>query len=361
MLIEKNEVYNTDAFLNGHQGRNWVIRGNYIHDTYWGIGVEEHVANVVIEDNLIACLGDYNTNINGTAAKCTAAITVNDGDNPPSDGCADDCTGYSGCLGRCTARDIVIRRNRMFGLSYGGEPGMGRGVLIGGIAFFAHNSAGDLGNTRVENNMIWNVQQGDDCNLSNFYGNAPNDTRESGIGIYTSDPVTVQNNTVYDSACWGLMIGGGGRHVVRGNLFVEARRKLDGADFPELMIVSNSSSSDIQYNNMYTSSVSAPVVRYCDTNNVCSTSYNCSQVSTFGIGNKCSATLFANVSDADRRRWDLHLGVGDLVNLDAGGGSGSPEDIDRQARAAPFDIGADEKGSQDSQAPAPPTGVAVAN
>ena len=351
MVFSNNTIYNMGAIINGHQGRNWTIRGNIAYDVFDGISVEEQVVNVAIEDNDFSCRGQYMVNLNGTSWKCRAAIIVNDGDNPPSDGCADS----GGAEGICIAKDIKIRRNRVWGASYSGESGNGKGFLLGGIGFFAHNTNGDLGNTVIENNMVWHVQQADDCTTGNFAGNAPNDAREAGLAVYSPDQVVIQNNTLYDTACWGIMIGGG-NHVVRNNLVVQSINRATGSDLPELVVMSNATGSTIQNNNLSPGSGSGSVVRICDTGGLCSTSYTCAQVAGgIGTGNKCSATTFTKVSGV-RSSWNLHLVAGDTANLN-GGMAGVTDDIDRQARSGNPDIGADELFSQDTQAPVAPSQV----
>jgi hypothetical protein len=353
MVFSENVIYNMGAIINGHQGRNWTVRGNVAWDNFDGIDVEEQVVNAVIEDNDLSCRGDYMVNLNGSAWKCRAAIVVSDGDGPPSDGCAD----VGGSEGICIARDIRVRRNRIYGASYSGESGLGRGYLLGGIAFTAHNTNGDLGSSVVENNMIWHVQQADDCTTGNFAGGAPNDAREAALAIYSSDPVLVQNNTVYDTACWGILVGGG-NHVVRNNLVVQSLRRANDTDLPEMALMSNATGSTIQNNNLHPGSGTGPVIRVCDTTGLCTTSYACSQVSAaLGNGNKCAATPFARVTGA-RAAWDLHLVATDTINLN-GGVMGITDDIDRQARSGNPDIGADELSTQDKVPPAPPTKVRV--
>jgi len=353
MIFSDNTIYNMGAIINGHQGRNWVITGNRAWDNFDGIGIEEQVTNVLVEDNRLSCMGQYMVNLVGSAWKCRAAIYVSDGDNPPSDGCAD----AGGAGGLCTARDIRIRRNRIFGKSYSGELSQGRGFLLGGIAFYAHNSTGDLGTSVIENNMIWHVQQADDCTSGNFYALAPNDVREAGLGVYSSDTLVIQNNTVYDTACWGLMIGGGS-HVVRDNLVQQSVRHADGSDLPEVLLMSDALGSTFMNNNLSPGTGTGTVVRVCDSTGVCSTSYACSQISgSFGSGNKCLTTAFVRTSGG-REDWDLHLGNGDTANLD-GGVASVAEDIDRQTRVGLPDIGADERNTQDTSAPAAPTQVQV--
>jgi hypothetical protein len=352
MVFSDNTIYNMGAIINGHQGRNWIIQRNKAWDVFDGIDVEEQVVGAQIDDNDLSCRGQYMVNLNGTSWKCRAAIVVSDGDNPPSDGCAD--TG--GAEGICIAKDIRIRRNKVWGMTYSGEAApLGKGYLLGGIAFFAHNTNGDLGNTVIENNMIWHVQQADDCSTGNFAGNSPNDTRESGLAVYSPDTVIVQNNTLYDTACWGIMVGGG-NHIVRNNLVVQSIRHADGSDLPELVLMSNATGSTVQNNNLSPGSGSGAVARVCDTNDLCTTSYTCSQIAGgIGTGNKCVATTFTKVSGA-RDKWNLHLVSGDTANLN-GGVPAVTDDIDKQARSGAPDIGADELSTQDTQAPAAPTQV----
>ena len=351
MVFSDNTIYNMGALINGHQGRKWTIQRNKAWDVFDGISIEEQVVDVQIDENDLSCRGQYMVNLNGSAWKCRAAIIINDGDGPPSDGCADS----GGSEGVCIAKDIRIRRNKIWGMSYSGESGNGRGFLLGAIGFFAHNTAGDLGNTVIENNMIWHVQQADDCTTGNFYGNAPNDAREAGLAVYSTDTVLVQNNTLYETACWGIMVGGG-NHVVRNNLVVGSVKRSDTSDLPELVLMSNATGSTVQNNNFSPGSGSGTVARICDTAGMCSTSYTCAQIAGgLGTGNKCAATTFTKVSGT-RDTWNLHLVSNDTANLN-GGIPGATNDIDRQARSGPPDIGADELFTQDTQPPAAPTQV----
>jgi hypothetical protein len=353
MVFSNNTIYNMGAIINGHQGRNWTVRGNTAWDTFDGIDVEEQVVNAVIEDNDLSCKGEYMVNLVGSSWKCRAAIVVSDGDNPPSDGCAD----VGGAEGICIAHDIKVRRNKIHGVTYSGETGAGRGYLLGGIAWIAHNTNGDLGSSVIENNMIWHVQQADDCTTGNFTAGAPNDAREAGLAVYSSDPLLVQNNTLYDTACWGMMIGGAS-HVVRNNLVVQSIRRANNTDLPELMLMTSATGSTIQNNNLNPGSGTGPVIQVCDATGLCTTTYSCSQVAAaLGSGNKCAATTFTNVSGS-RNTWDLHLVATDTVNLN-GGVAGVTDDIDHQARTGAPDIGADELFTQDKVAPAAPTQVQV--
>ena len=342
MLVENNEFYNMEAVANGHQGRNWTFRGNYAHDTNSGIGVEEQVFNVLIEDNTLACLGEYKLDDD---FKCRKQIAIGDGDAPPSNGCGD--AGTNSGSGLCTARDIIIRRNKVFGASYLNEPGNGKGYLRGGIVVTAHNSTGDLGNTVIENNMVWNIKPRFSCKLSSISGGR-GDVNESPIGINTSDRVIVQNNTVYDAACWGILVGGT-NHIIRNNLIVESRNQGTLSDLPELMVLADAAGSTLEYNNMHYGSQADPVLQIGET------TYNCAD--TFpGVGNFCTATTFMN-TNGPKDTWDLHLIATDIVNQDSGTSAvgGVTDDIDKQSRLGLVDVGADEIVT----IPQPPTNLRI--
>jgi len=66
----------------------------------------------------------------------------------------------------------------------------------------------------------------------------------------------------------------------------------------------------------------------------------CSQVPSFGTGNNCAQAQFLNTSGAVGSV-DLHLAPGDTVDRGTGT-TGPSDDIDRQFRTAPIDLGADQ-------------------
>jgi hypothetical protein len=310
ILVENNEYYNVTIVDNEFQSRNITWRGNYLHDFMDGISMEDDMQNVVIEDNIVACPGDYKVESDG---RCRTGITINDGNN--------------GTASAGKTKNVTIRRNRIYG-SVDGQYG---GTLVGyfycALNITATNNTESI-NTLIENNFIWH-------HLS--WASEPECA--AGIGIRTNrSEVTIQNNTLYDTAN-GIYLDGtisGMAYTVRNNLVVKAGK--GSTNNPELTIASNAAGSSVLNNNLHHGGQGDPVMRVNGTN------YGCAQVPGYQSGNKCQATTFVRSSGTPVKDWDLHLPATDTVNRNAGT-TGPADDIDKLPRGAPpLDIGADEIG-----------------
>jgi hypothetical protein len=313
MLIEKNEYYNVSDVSNDFIGRNVTYRGNYVHDCIDGIGVEENMKNVVLEDNVFSCPGVYKVTPDG---RCYVAIDVDDGNN-----------GTGG-----TTKGITIRRNRIYGTVDGQFGGTTSGWFLCPLQFTATNTTESI-NSVIENNMIWHVWSPSSSELC-----------AAGIGVNTNrSEVTIQNNTVYD-ATYGIAADAtvaGVAYTIRNNLLVRANK--NGSNRVELWIGPNAANSSITYNNLDPDGQGDPVMTIAGTN------YNCNQIASFQTGNKCGSASFVKTSGAVNT-WDLHLASTDTSNRDVWT-VGPTDDIDKGARNLPSDIGADEYGSVASSAP----------
>jgi hypothetical protein len=301
-----------------------TVRGNRIHDAGVGVAIENQAHHIVVEDNSIACLGEYVTSADG---RCPGGIKINEGDLG---------SAYHGM-----AHDITVRRNTIYATNVGGaSPYTRRGMFLGGISDVAScdSSRGcDQPNVTIENNMLWGIKT--------FFGHQQT---VGAIDVRVNKPITVQNNTVYDVK-YGSHLEGAA-HTFRNNVIARCSG--------DCVYVYSGGTSGIAYNNISTSG--SAVVASGNT-------WSCGTLAAgLGQGNRCAAPSFANTSGAPAG-WDLHLAASDSGCRDKGD-RGSAEDIDRGARAAPVDIGADEYGSDArpvsltailSITPAPPTAGGV--
>ena len=313
VLHLNNEYYNISTVDNEFQGRNVTWRGNYLHDFYDGISMEEDMQGIVIEDNIVACPGDYKVSFDG---RCGTGITINDGNNGASAG------------GR--TKDIIIRRNKVYGSIDGVYAGSGLGYFFCAVTIIATNDTEPI-NILVENNMIWHHRSWSEDYIC-----------AAGIGIKTNrSEVTVQNNTVYDSS-YGIVLDAyvpGIAYTVRNNLLIRANK--GNSNRQEMLVFANAVNSVIRNNNLHSDGQGDPVLTVNGTN------YNCSQMASFQTGNKCAATTFVRTTGTVKD-WDLHLPSTDTANRNAGM-AGPADDIDKAPRgAAPIDLGADEYGGSGS-------------
>jgi hypothetical protein len=309
ILAENNEYYNVESVTNNFQGRNETWRGNYVHDFFDGITIEDDMKSIVIEDNVLACWGDYKVYADG---RCGRAIHVSDGDNGPAS------------AGK--TKDVIIRRNKVYGRIVGQYGGTSAGYFMCAIRLTATNNTEPI-NATIENNMVWHHQTWESDPIC-----------MGGIGVNSNrNEVTIQNNTIYD-AVYGIAadaVVSGVSYTIRDNLAIRANQ--NGKNMVELWIAPNAAGSVVRNNNLNSDGMGDPVMSIGGTN------YNCSQVAAYQSGNKCGTTTFVRVSGAVNL-WDLHLLPTDTANKDAGT-TGAVDDIDKTTRTAPIDIGADEIGS----------------
>lgn len=313
LLMVNNEYYNLGVVSNDFIGRNTTYRGNNIHDVFDGVGIEENMKDVVVEDNTVSCPGAYRVSKDG---RCGIGIKVTDGDN-----------GTGG-----TTKNVTLRRNKLYSLIDGVYGGTAAGYWMTAILFNATNSTESI-NSVIENNMIWHVWTWDN-------------TPPNGGAITVNsnrNEITIQNNTVYDST-YGMTLDAktaGVAYTVRNNLLVRANK--NGQNFVELWVGANAANSVITFNNLNPDGQADPVM------NLGGVTYKCSQMATFLTGNKCGPTSFVRVTGAVPG-WDLHLASSDISDKSVWM-TGPTLDIDQGPRSLPGDIGADEFGSVLSLAP----------
>lgn len=334
-----NVVYNTEAFFDGHNGKNVRLTDNLVYDCMWCINIEEEVSDFDVEGNTIECRGTYKLT---SSHSCLSGIMVFEDEGGVGNNCTDSGPEY------CLARNIHIRGNIVRGSTHANEPGDGTGYFSQGIVWQAHTSAGHsdagdgtLGTSVIENNIVSHVQNQWSC------GNNP---QNASLVVHSVDDLLIQNNTVYDSACYGIMTDGAGNHTVRNNLLVQAYQHASGRDDPELRAWGTGTLT-LENNNFFAGSLGGdPVV------NLNGTNYTCAQVNGGSIGatNRCAATSFVNTSGG-RLTWDLHLPASDTANRNAGAAQGPAVDVDGQPRNdGQIDIGADELAVDDTTPPAAP-------
>jgi hypothetical protein len=337
--FSNNVGYNTETVFNGHNGKNVRLAGNLIYDCLWCLSIEEEVRDFDIEGNTIECRGTYRIN---TAHSCLQAISVYEDEGGVGNNCSDGGPQY------CLARNIHIRRNIIRGSTYLNEPGDGSGWFESGINWQVHTSAGHvdagdgtLGTSVIENNIVSHVQNRWSCDSN---------TQKGSLSVFSDDDLLVQNNTVYDSSCFGIMTDGAGNHTVRNNLVVQSYKHYNNSDLVELRHYGTGTLT-LQNNNLFVGSTGGdPVAR------LGGTGYTCAQVNGGSIGatNRCAASGFVNVSGRPMT-WDLHLAASDTANRNAGAAQGPAVDIDGQPRSdGQIDIGADEIAGNDTTPPAPP-------
>jgi parallel beta-helix repeat protein len=170
------------------------------------------------------------------------------------------------------------------------------------------------------------------------------------LSVRSDDDLLVQNNTVYDSACFGIMTAGAGNHTVRNNLVVQSYQHHSKRPLPELRHWGTGTLT-LENNNLFTGSTGGNPVA-----NLNGPGFSCRKVNGGSIGatNKCAAASFVNVSGRPLT-WDLHLAASDTANRNAGAAQGPAVDIDGQPRNdGQIDIGADEIAGNDTTPPAPP-------
>jgi hypothetical protein len=309
VLSENNEYYNVSVVTNNFQGRNETWRGNYVHDFIDGITIEEDMKDIVIEDNIVACPGDYKVYVDG---RCGRGIHISDGDNGPAS------------AGK--TKNITIRRNKLYGRIDGQYGSTTWGYFLCALRVTATNNTEPI-NVVIENNMIWHhLSWSSDTSCS------------AGIGVNTNrSEVTIQNNTVYDSSN-GIGLDAtvaGIAYTVRDNLLIRANK--GGQNKPEMVIGANAAGTIVRNNNLNSDGQGDPVMTVGGTN------YGCSQMASYQTGNKCAATTFVRTTGVVKD-WDLHLPSTDTANRNAGI-LGATDDIDKAPRLAPVDIGADEMGA----------------
>jgi hypothetical protein len=309
ILFENNEYYNVSIVDNEFQSRNIVWRGNYLHDFIDGISMEDDMSQVIIEDNVVACPGDYKVAPDG---RCGTGITINDGNNT------------SATAGK--TKNITIRRNRLYGSIDGQYGGTGVGYFLCALMIVATNNTEPI-NVLIENNFVWH-----------HLSWSSDQVCAAGIGVRTNrSEVTIQNNTLYDTSNGIYLDGtvGGLAYTVRNNLVVKSGK--GSTNNPEITVAANAAGTTLQNNNLHHGGQGDPVLRVNGVN------YSCAQVPGVQSGNKCQATTFVRTTSTVKD-WDLHLLPTDIVNRNAGM-SGATDDIDKTPRGSPpIDIGADEYG-----------------
>ncbi len=327
LTVNNNEFYDATTSVEFWNTSNVTVSNNNIHDVNLGIQVEDRVANAVVEGNTISCLGQYSPSTDG---RCLQAIEVDNGDND------DPADTWNGKYNQ--SHDITVRRNKIYATNVK-TPYAHSGEFNGGIAFTSDcvDAKGCTAiNGLIENNMIWNLK-------TLFGGHI---LTRGAIDVRANKPITVQNNTIYDSV-YAMQIAAsvsGVSHNIKNNLISKCTDECVVA-FP------GAGTTGITYNNFYNST--GTVLGICSTSDCSaySASYTASTLATgFGRNNRSISPGLVNVGGAVGT-WNLHLTALDssCKNL---GTSGSAQDIDMESRVAPPDIGADE---YNGAAPGPPT------
>lgn len=317
LTVNNNEFYDATTSVEFWNTSHVTISNNNIHDVHLGIQVEDRTSFAVIEGNTISCLGQYAPDRDG---RCLQAIAVDSGDND------DPADTFNGKYNQ--THDITIRQNRIYATNVA-SPLAHSGKFNGGITYTAScldNKGCTAINGLIENNMIWNQK-------TLWSGHA---LTRGALDISTNKPITVQNNTIYDTS-YPMQIDGsvsGVEHVIRNNLISKCAGEC-------IAVFPRGNGNGIAYNNLHNSS--GVVLGFC-TSTDCSSytsSYTMATLASgFGRNNRSLPPGLMNTSGAVGT-WDLHLSSLDTANKNTGT-SGPAVDIDREARVAPVDIGADE-------------------
>jgi parallel beta-helix repeat protein len=320
--IDDNEFFNVGSSLdlNNFSGGSTFVysfQRNYLHDVSLS-SFDLGISNATVADNIFACEGVYRVESDW---RCKAAFNVGD----------DNCDTCLDC------HDITIERNKVYGR---GESGTSGGWFNEGIHICSDLGSRSNPNVTIRNNLVWHIRSFDNLNC----GSAAN----AGIVVTSPDPVTIINNTVFDSTN-GIVIARA-NHTVKNN--ISAR---NGIAFVEC----NDAAGIYSYNNFHNTSGTI-VCQNDTTSDGCNGStYACSGVGSFGSNNKCATPKFetcgystwcANLN-SNEATWDLRLHSSDTSDINAGT-TGVTEDFERQARDSQPDIGADEYGGT-----SPPTAV----
>lgn len=342
-LIENNTFTDIDGIGQGHQGKHIIYRGNTARDFWYGIQIEEQMTHITVEDNDLGCPGTY---LVGYSRGCGApAISISNGDNETDCDLVD-----GGATEDCAATDILVQRNKIWGANVPDGAGRNAGYMNGGIMFTAKNQAGTCQNCAVQNNMIWGIQRHNSC----VYDTS--DVGKFPLTIGSNSPITVQGNTLYDVSCPAWLFGAS--HIFKDNAIFGAYQRQQGVDAPELYLWESAACSEVNYNVLKDGTTTGdqdPI--FCigaDDSGGCSPAddadYGClaagggnGAFQNYRLGNSCGACTFlnANPNGTGRSTWNLHLNTSDTTCKNKGI-SGPVDDIDKQLRPTPADIGADE-------------------
>jgi hypothetical protein len=326
-LFENNEYYNLGQvnadFYNinavdfSHYS-SFIWRGNYIHDVSGGLVPKDRTRNVIIEDNLFACLGDYQLTKDG---RCDWAIDIDESTSGSFTG---------------TTFNITIRRNKVYSVASNPTfnattcPGSGCGWFLGSIGWvttcdptkgYCTNSGG-----LIENNMVWNHRTA-----------TSGDCEQGGICVRSNnDDITVRNNTVFGGVRGISLLGTGRNYPVYNNVVAstsaESLWAASGYGTP----------TGITFNNFYKASGTAVSVDV--------STFTCGTIGTLGSSNKCAAPTFLNPTASSPDQCDYHLRSSDTADLKVGI-PGALDDIDKQTRTGPVDLGADQISSSTDTVP----------
>jgi hypothetical protein len=366
--FDQNVAHILHAIGNGHEGMNITYTKNVITDFWGGLGIENQLSNVLLEDNIFFALNDATMGVTqsptGNYGKAGATISVSDNFL-----CDDTTVGD-----RCSTRNITIRRNRLgaegecttAGGFNCGNRAASTSYLMAVIKFAAHNSSplnGGLVDATIEDNIIIHEQKNSGCDLQ--------DTDDWAFMIASNDGVIVRNNTVFDNDCSflirdGTAAGNGGTgavsHTITNNLVVQSHGYgiHAGNNNAEMIVLANAATSVVQFNDFHYGSDGTGTV-VCKDNNggqFCSGApdvpLTCAQITAdatlglaSGASNKCAQPAFTSTS-GNEGTWNLHLNSGDTVAKDTGSPFNSQcatLDIDgmtRSGNGTACDIGADE-------------------
>ncbi len=348
VLVEKNEFYNcgtlTDNFQNYDydtaNGISSTYRGNYVHDCDKGIGSEDHIRALTIEDNVIECRGEWQTRANGTCGLGLIRATHNrSGQN------RDDSSGFT------IRRNIISARNieqtgstkdcRTAPETCGAASTAGISIDVTCGNHTGSDCTGVALSSLIENNIIMGL-----------HSTSASDESRACIYVQTDDDqtglFTIRNNT-----CWNTDLGitlesfsGVVAYDVQNNLVGRTNDDGTASGTPDFALkeCSNCTTGDRLNNNFDLGGLGSGATNVVSSGG---STTDCTNIGTFGTDNICATSNFRRTS-GESSAWNLLLFAcasnRDTNNRDAGKTvGGATEDILGLSRpVGTTDIGAHE-------------------